>query len=329
MKKRILWVVILALGLFSCSKKEYFEDSGTTFHTLYHIKYEASGLLTEKIDAELQAYNFSLNPFHPQSIISKVNRNEEVEVDDWFADVFLKAEEVSEKTGGTFDITCAPLVNLWGFGFSKTDSVTPAMIDSIRSFVGYRKVRLEGRKVIKDDSRILLNCSAIAKGYACDVIARLLEREGVKNYMVEIGGEVTAKGVNEEGECWQIGINRPGSEAEVTGAVQDILTICDKKGIATSGDYRKFIVKDGKRYGHHIDPRSGYPAEQQILSVTILSGDCMTADAYATAFLVLGVEEATALAARTPEIDYYIIYNDSSGIQKTLYSKGMQTYLNR
>ncbi|MEG2067854.1 MAG: FAD:protein FMN transferase, partial [Tannerellaceae bacterium] len=178
-KTNLLAGLCMMLLCLSCAQKnQYFEESGTVFHTLYSIKYEASELQTAKIDAEFQKFNLSLNPFNPNSIIAKVNRNEEVEVDDWFVEVFKKAREVSVKSDGVFDITCAPLVNLWGFGFSKMDSITPQMVDSIKSFVGYKKVRLEGKKVIKDDPRLLLNCSAIAKGYASDVIARLLERQG-------------------------------------------------------------------------------------------------------------------------------------------------------
>lgn len=210
MRKNIsILVSLLILSLTACSDKaQYFEESGSVFHTSYHIKYKAKQILTDKIDSELQRFNLSLNPFNPNSTIAKVNNNEDVEVDEWFTEVFIKAEEISKKSGGAFDITCAPLINLWGFGFSKMDSVTPQMIDSIKAFVGYQKVKLEGKKIIKEDPRILLNCSSIAKGYACDVIARLLEKEGVKNYMVEIGGEVTMKGVNQQGDCWRVGINK-------------------------------------------------------------------------------------------------------------------------
>lgn len=327
MGKNTLLFLSFITTFFSCTPKHYFEDSGTVFHTLYHIKYEAPALLTVKIDSVLQAYNFSMNPFHPESIITKVNRNEPVEADGWFIDVFQKAMDISARTNGAFDITCAPFVNLWGMGFSKMDSITPQAIDSLKAFVGYQKIRLNGRTVEKDDPRMLLNCSAIAKGYACDVIARLLESEGVRNYMVEIGGEVTVKGHNEQGECWHVGINKPGTKAEVSGEVEAILQICDKRGVATSGDYRKFVLIDGKKYGHHIDPRTGYPAEQHILSVTIVANDCMTADGYATGFLVMGVEEATRLATKIPDIDYYILYRNEHGEQKCVYSKGMQRYL--
>ena len=153
MRKNIsILVSLLILSLTACSDKgQYFEESGSVFHTSYHIKYKAKQILTDKIDSELQRFNLSLNPFNPNSTIAKVNNNEDVEVDEWFTEVFIKAEEISKKSGGAFDITCAPLINLWGFGFSKMDSVTPQMIDSIKAFVGYQKVRLEGKKIIKED----------------------------------------------------------------------------------------------------------------------------------------------------------------------------------
>lgn len=326
--------IILAAGLWilmftACTKqKQYFEESGSVFHTIYHIKYEGSEILTEKIDAEFQKFNLSLNPFNPNSIISKVNRNEAVEADDWFIEVFNKANEVSDHSEGIFDITCAPLVNLWGFGFSKMDSVTPQMIDSIKQFVGYQKVRLDGRKVVKDDSRILLNCSAIAKGYASDIIARLLEREGIENYMVEIGGEVTMKGVNQNGKCWRIGINKPEDDSTgVKNDIEEVVQLCKKGGVATSGNYRNYYIKDGKKYAHTIDPRTGYPSEQSILSATIVAEDCITADAYATAFMAMGLEKAREAAKNIPGIEYYVIYSDENGKHQIEYSTGMLQYL--
>lgn len=320
-----LWILVFT----ACTnQKQYFEESGSVFHTLYHIKYEAPELLTEKIDAEFQKFNLSLNPFNPNSIIAKVNRNEPVEADDWFIEVFNKATEVSNNSEGLFDITCAPLINLWGFGFSKMDSVTPLMIDSIKQFVGYQKVKLNGRQVVKDDPRILLNCSAIAKGYASDIIARLLEREGVKNYMVEIGGEVTMKGVNQNGDCWLIGINKPEDDSTgIKNEIDEVVQLCKKGGVATSGNYRNYYVKDGKKYAHTIDPRTGYPSEQNILSATIVADDCITADAYATAFMAMGLEKARQAAKNIPGIEYYVIYSDENGKHQIEYSKGMLQYL--
>lgn len=322
--------VILFFVCLSCTqKKVYYEETGSVFHTQYQIKYEASGYLTDKIDAELQAFNLSLNPFNPNSIISKVNRNEEVEVDDWFVTVFNKAMEVSENSDGFFDATAAPLINLWGFGFEKSDSVSQEKIDSIRRFVGYHNIRLENKRIIKEDPRVILNFSAIAKGFASDVIAALLEREGVENYMVFIGGEVTAKGKNPYGQCWQIGLNKPVDDQ--TGMINEyekVVKLCSKKGLATSGNYRNFYVKDGKKYAHTINPKTGYPSEQSILSATVIAPDCMTADAYATAFMAMGIETACKMAEKIPEIAYYLIYSDSiTGQHKEIYSDGIKAML--
>ncbi|MCD8044375.1 MAG: FAD:protein FMN transferase [Tannerellaceae bacterium] len=325
----ILYVLFSVFVLTGCEeKKQYFEESGSVFHTLYRIKYESLVLLTEKIDAELQAFNLSLNPFNPNSIIAKVNNNEPVEVDEWFTDVFNKSIEISSRTEGVFDATSAPLINLWGFGFSKAEQATSEKIDSILQFVGYQKIRLQGKEVIKEDPRIMLNFSAIAKGYACDVIAALLEREGVENYMVEIGGEFVIKGVNPNGDCWRLGINKPENDLSGTiHKVEEVLKPCKKCGVATSGDYRNYREKDGQKFGHTIDPRTGYPATQDILSATVVAADCMTADGYATAFMAMGLEKAIEIAARIPEIEYYFIYADENGIHQANYSKGMIPYM--
>jgi thiamine biosynthesis lipoprotein len=328
MEKYILFA-FACLFLVSCTQQQpYYEESGTVFHTYYHIKYQSEKLLTEKIDAEFQAFNLSLNPFNPNSILAKVNRNEDVEVDEWFATVFNKAMEVSEHSGGMFDVTVAPLINLWGFGFEQKDNVLPQVVDSLLAFVGYRKIRLEGSRVVKDDPRILLNFSAIAKGYACDVIADLLQQEGVSNYMVDIGGEVAVKGVNPNGGCWRVGISQPeddayGTNTETNGVVQ----LCNPGGLATSGNYRNFYIKDGIKYAHTINPLTGYPSEQSILSATIVAADCMTADAYATAFMAMGMDAACRMAENIPEIEYYLIYPGPGDTFQVKYSEGMEKLL--
>ena len=327
--KKIVSIFLVCLLFSSCRQnKVYFEERGTVFHTFYQIKYESDKVLTDKIDAELQAFDLSLNPFNPNSILARVNRNEDVEVDQWFTVVFNKAMEVSERSNGAFDGTAAPLINLWGFGFEQTDSISPEVIDSLKAFVGYRKVRLEGRHLIKDDPRLMLNFSAIAKGYACDVMAALLEREGVENYLVDIGGEVAARGKNDRGDCWQIGINEPeDDDIYFVNKYREIVRLCDKCGLATSGNYRNYYIKDGMKYGHTIDPITGYPAEQNILSATIVAPDCMTADAYATAFMVMGVEAGCRMAGQIPEIEYYLIYSDEEGSLQITYSTGMSSKL--
>lgn len=330
MKQTLSLFLLLFVFIASSCKKEavYYEESGSVFHTIYRIKYQAREPLTDKIDAEFQKFNLSLNPFNPNSTIAKVNRNEPVELDEWFVTVFNKAQEVSEKSGGAFDITCAPLINLWGFGFANMDTVTQEAIDSLKVFTGYGKIRIVDGKIEKDDPRVILNCSAIAKGFACDVIANLLEREGVENYMVDIGGEEVVKGVNDRGDCWRVGINEP--EDDKTGLinkVSEVVRLCKKGGIATSGNYRNYYIKDGKKYAHTIDPNTGYPSEQSVLSATVVADDCMTADAYATVFMVLGVDKAAEFARKVPEIEYYLIYTDDEGKERVAYSEGMLQYL--
>lgn len=327
MKKELL-IFAACMMFVSCRQAPYYEESGSVFHTLFRIKYQSDRILTEAIDAELQAFNLSLNPFNPNSILAKVNRNEETEVDAWFTAVFNKSMEVSERSDGIFDATAAPLINLWGFGFERPDTVSPRVVDSLKTFVGYRKIRLEGNRVVKDDPRVMLNFSAIAKGYACDVVARLLEREGVENYMIDIGGEVAVKGVNPNGECWRIGISRP---EEGSGLMNDeinqIVRLCERCGLATSGNYRNFYVKDGKKYAHTINPLTGYPSEQSILSATIVAPDCMTADAYATAFMAMGADAACRMAESIPEIAYYIICTGDGDTYDIRYSDRMKPML--
>lgn len=331
MTKRFFCLLIfpLAFMLTSCKKEAvYYEESGSVFHTIFRIKYQAQVPLTDKIDAEFQKFSLSLNPFNPHSTISKVNRNEPVELDDWFLRVFDKAQEISGKSGGAFDITCAPLINLWGFGFADMDSITPQVIDSLKAFTGYEKIRIEDGKIVKDDPRVILNCSAIAKGFSCDVIAALMEREGVENYMIDIGGEVVVKGVNARGDCWKVGINEPEDDTSgVINRVNEVVQLCKKGGIATSGNYRNYYIKDGKKYAHTIDPSTGYPAEQSVLSATVVADDCMTADACATVFMVLGVDKAAEFARTVPEIEYYLIYVDGEGKERVSYSEGMLNYL--
>jgi len=325
--QRIIFFFLFCFLFLAC-RQVYQEEQGTIFRTTYQVKYQSDTSLIQKIKAELAAFDLSLNPFNPNSLLARVNRNEEVEIDQWFTIVFNRAMEVSEQSNGLFDVTAAPLINLWGFGFESYDEISPEIIDSIKTFVGFRKVRLEGRSVVKDDPRIMLNFSAIAKGYACDVIAKLFEREGVKNYLVDIGGEIAAKGKNASGTCWKIGINEP--EDEVTymrNAYKEIVLLCGKNGLATSGNYRNYYIKDGKKFAHTINPITGYPVAQNILSTTIIAPDCMTADAYATAFMVMGIDAACSMAAQIPQIEYYIIYveeDDSIGIK---YSKGMASKL--
>ncbi|MDR1719677.1 MAG: FAD:protein FMN transferase [Dysgonamonadaceae bacterium] len=321
-----LWgAIALLTTAVSCRESpSYHLSQGAVFHTSFHIKYEYNTSLGKQIQAVLDSFNVSLNVFNDTSLIARINANEEVEADDYFVAVFNKSMEISRLSGGMFDITCAPLINLWGFGFSEMDSITPQRVDSVRAFVGYRKVRLQGRKVIKDDPRVLLNMSAIAKGYSCDMIARMFDSYAIQNYLIEIGGEIRAKGVNPNGVCWRVEIAKP--EEDPLGLIharQEVIQLCDLS-LATSGSYRNYRVRDGKKYAHIIDPLTGYPAEQEILSATVVAADCMTADAYATTFMTLGLEKACRLGDAIQGLAYYFVYLDQQDSLRVKYSEALQ-----
>ena len=320
--------LLVSILLISCGQEpRYYEVSGR-LHTPYHIKFEHTKSLEKEIDEQLKYFYHLFNAFDSTSVISRVNRNEPVEVDTLFQRVFRKAMEVSALTDGAYDVTCAPLINLWGFGFSRMDSVTPARIDSLRQFIGFQKVRLEGNRVVKDDPRLIMNFSSIADGTVCDMIARRLEQEGVRNYLVEFGGEMRVRGVNPSGQNWRLGITKPTDDTlGINQALEQIVAFPRPLGMATSGNYRNFYVKDGKRYAHTIDPRVGTPVQRDILSATIVAPDAMTADAFATAFMVLGAEEAKALHRKVPDIEYFIIRADSTGGYHTEYSAGFRPFL--
>lgn len=325
----LLLFLVLMLSCTSGSKRNdlYYQDQGEIFATGYHIKYAYNRSLEEEILAELHKFDMSLNPFKENSIITKVNRNEPVELDSFFLKVFRRSEEISRTTDGKFDITVSPLINAWGFGFQNMDSVTPEIIDSLKEFVGYEKISVDTEgNIIKTDPRVQINTSAIAKGYACDVIAELLESYGIENYMVEIGGEITAKGVNDKRECWRIGIDKPIDD--VTGMLHDlqtILSLCNKS-LATSGNYRNYYIKDGKKYAHTIDPVTGYPSQLDILGATVIADDCMTADAYATAFMAMGMKRSAETARTIPGLHYYFIYEKPDGSFGIEYSEGFEQF---
>lgn len=327
----ILFLLIsLFAGCHSTNKKEsvaFQQESGEIFHTYFHIKYQYERSVKEEIMEALQKFDQSLNPFKESSIIAQVNNNIPVELDSLFVEVFNKSMDVSRKTEGKFDITVSPFINAWGFGFKNMDNVTPEKIDSMKPFVGYNKIRIVDGIVVKDDLRVQINTSAIAKGYSCDIVANLLESYGIKNYMVEIGGEITMKGTNEKGDCWRIGIDKPTDDSlAMQRELQLILSICDK-AVATSGNYRNYYVKDGVKYSHTIDPQTGYPSEQDILGATVIADDCMTADAYATAFMAMGVEKSVEVARKISGLHYYFIYVKADGVVTDMFSEDFQQFI--
>jgi len=326
----LIFFCALIFILHSCKSPDaYIYNEGPIYGTYYHIAYESPGGkdFHEEIKAEFAEFDLSFSTFNPNSTISKINTNQKVVPDQWFINCFKRSQEISAITGGAFDITVAPLVNAWGFGFRHKENITTELIDSLLKITGYQKVRFEEGKIIKDDPAIMLDMSAIAKGYTCDLIADFLKSKGCKNYMVEIGGEVVAYGVNAKGRTWSIGISKPDETGLLAlQEIQAVVKLSDKS-LATSGNYRNFYEVDGKKYGHTIDPKSGYPVQHSLLSATVLADDCMTADALATAFMVLGLEKSVELANTIPEIAVYFIYSDESGFNKIYMSENFRNNL--
>ncbi|MDD4489246.1 MAG: FAD:protein FMN transferase [Paludibacter sp.] len=336
MINRFFFPALLAIVLLSCQQpasknKEYTKNSGTIHGTFYHATYlhpEGKDLQPE-IEAKMREFELSLSTFNPNSIISRINSNEDsVTVDAYFETMYREALQVSEQTGGAFDITVAPLVNAWGFGFGDQERKELPDVKFILPYIGYKKISLKNNRLIKSDKRIMLDASAIAKGQSSDVIGKLLESYGCEHYMVEIGGEIACKGLNPHGKKWQIGIDKPTEEIlEEQRELQIILGITDC-GMATSGNYRQYYYKDGKKYAHTINPLTGYPVDHNMLSATVIAASSMRADAFATAFMVLGVDSSLAVCRRVPDIECYLIYVDEAGNYQVSYSEGFEKYFN-
>ncbi len=328
--KQLSFILIIALFSAACQKeKEYVANEGFIYGTTYHISYESpnSEDFQVGIEAEMNKLNRSLSTFDSTSVISKVNQNVAVELDDYFLTVYNKAMEVSKNSDGAFDITVAPMVNVWGFGFKNKENITDELIDSLKIITGYKKIRLQNGKIFKDHPNTMLDGSAIAKGFACDVVGDFLNKKGCVNYMVEIGGEVVAFGKNKKGKAWSIGISKPDDNDFFTSQKLKAIVKLPERALATSGNYRNFYVEDGKKYAHTINPKTGYPIQHSLLSTTVLADNCMTADAYATAFMVLGLQKSIELAERVSGIDVYFVYADEEGDYKTYVSPGFKKLL--
>src|SRR5574344_1180968 len=337
----VLLLILIGIGVSQKSKNKsakaiaasiYLHEEGHVHGTTYHITYEApegKSLQTE-YEAEFKQFDLSLSTFEPQSIISRINKNDSnVKIDNNFRTVFEEGEKVSAASGGAFDMTVAPLVNAWGFGFDKKDHVTESQVKEIMKHVGYQKVKIEGDHLIKSDPAIMLDASAIAKGYSSDVVARLLEKHGVKNYMVEIGGECVVKGHNQEGKNWTMGITKTVDDStQQQNELQQIIEM-SHGGLATSGNYRQFYYKNGKKFAHTIDPHTGHPVNHSLLSSTIYAPTCMEADAYATACMVLGIDKAMSLIEAHPELEGYFIFSDANNKYDVKFTSGFKNMIKK
>ncbi len=329
MKLKIFSTIAFFILLYGCKTQTgYIKNEGYVFGTIYHFTYQSNKNLEEKIKDKLLHFNASLSTYDSTSIISRINRNDTtVRADSFFIKCFNCAKEVSELSDGAFDMTVAPVVNAWGFGFDESTFADSAEIDSLMKFVGFHKVKLVGNKIIKENPGTMLDASAIAKGQGVDLAAEYLESLGIKNYMIEIGGEVRAKGVNAKGTFWRIGIDKPIDDVTASHREIQAIVSLENKSLATSGNYRQFYEKDGIKYSHTINPKTGFPARNSLLSTSVMADNCMQADAWATAFMVLGVDKSIELSEKLKNIEVYFIYSNTSQNYQIYASRGFKEKL--
>ncbi|KEO73297.1 FAD:protein FMN transferase [Anditalea andensis] len=302
--------------------------TGQTMGTSYRVVYldDQRRAFKQGIDSVLVDFNQSLSTYVPDSEISRFNSRDTLQIEtNYFISVLQGSKQVFEETGGAFDPTIGPLTNIWGFGPEGAQLKDSVEIREILRTVDYNLVSFDQDIAFKLRPGVQLDFSAIAKGYGVDVVVDYLESQGIKNMLVEIGGELVGRGVNEHGELWKIGINRPDEE----GAADEIFSIIalQDQGLATSGNYRNFYVRDGVKYSHTISPFTGYPVRHGLLSATVLAKNCMMADAYATAFMVMGTEASIALQQELGNIEIFLIFNDEEGNINTYISEGLKPFI--
>ena len=335
MHRMTFWAgaLVLALLVSGCTtgnRGAWLKISGYTQGTTYNITYQDpdSTDYQEQLEKLLGEFDQSLSTYIPSSIVSRMNQGiPDVVADEYFRICFLAAEEVFAATGGAFDITVAPVVNAWGFGFTERSVVDSALIDSLLQFVGMNKVSLRENKLVREREGMMLDMNAIAQGYAVDVLAGFFDAENIENYLVEIGGEVRCSGKNRFGLDWRIGIDKPIDGLQLPGVQMQAIVQISGRSLATSGNYRRFYEEDGIKYSHTIDPSTGYPVQHGLLSATVVAGDCMRADAYATAFMVMGYEKARRFLEEHTYLDAYLIFNDEMGEYRVWYTAGMEKIL--
>jgi FAD:protein FMN transferase len=332
-RKRILpllfaIVVLIIMRYVQSNRLQQVAFSGRTMGTTYNIKYRAKGApnYQQEVDSVLALVNESLSTYIPGSEISRFNRESEVTFKlPYFYPVLEKSREIYQKTSGAFDPTVGPLVNAWGFGPSDDRVPDSAKVDSLLNVIGFEHIQFNEQKVWKDKAGVQLDMSAIAKGYGVDVVAVFLQSKGIEHLMVEIGGEVVCRGESKEDQAWRIGIDDPLAE-ETGNRMKAVVTLKDR-ALATSGNYRNYYVKDGVKYAHTISPFTGYPVQHSLLSASVFAPDCQTADAFATAFMVMGLEKAKAILEKEEGLDALLVYSDKEGNVRTFITEGIKPFI--
>lgn len=334
MKTRLL-PLILAFVIMSQGCKEkapvFTGITGLAQGSSYNIVFDNSKNYVIKeikndVDTILKEFDRSLSIYNKSSLISRINRNEDVKTDKYFNEIFKLSGYVSKLTDGAFDITVGPLVKAWGFGPDGHKSFSEQKRDSLLRLVGMDKIFLKKGKLVKSDPGIFIDVNAIAQGYAVDIICKYFDKRGVKNYLIEIGGEVRAKGTK-GGAFWKIGIDKPEDGNDTPGKTLEAIIKISNKALATSGNYRKYYIEDGRKYSHEIDPKTGYPVKNSLLSISLIADECAIADAVATACMVMGKEKTISFLNEHPEFEAYLIYSDDTGSFKTWSSARLSEYI--
>ena len=331
----ILSLLLLVTG--GCDvRREYIRIEGFAQGGTYHVICNpparvSEGKIRRLVDEELLRIDNSLSGYNKGSLLSRINSGEDLPLDSLFIECFARSKEVWSESCGAFDPSAAPLFDLWGFGFSNKGKVSQEAIDSILTFVGMQHLQLEerpdGTHLVKDDPRCKLNFNAIAQGYSCDVVARILDSLGCADYLVDIGREIVCKGKNAAGGSWRIGLDRSADGNFDEGKDLQAIIETSDCGIVTSGNYRKFYVEDGRKYAHTIDPSTGRPVTHNLLSATIVACDATTADAYATWMMVVGLGRAVEFISSRTGIEALLVYEED-GQMKVFQTENIkaQTY---
>lgn len=332
---RIFIVSIMIIVFSSCSSFQQKNElqkinlSGNTQGTYYAITLYAdvdTSIICNGIDSLLEYMDKTASLYNDSSLICQINRNDSnIELNDLFIKIFNRSMEISQETQGAFDITVGNLVRAWGFAREKGQEPNEQALDSLIELTGYSKIALINNHIQKERPNISIDLNAIAQGCTSDLIAEYFISKGIKNFLIDVGGEVRASGQKPDGTAWVIGIEKPES-AISEREIQQKVSIGDLS-IATSGSYRKFIVKDGIVYSHTIDPISGYPTHSQLLSVSVIAKTCMDADAYATAFMVMGLKRSLIFLKSHPELQAYFISADKNGSFEITYTEGFTKFM--
>ena len=320
--------IILIFLLISCESEKsnsiLVSDFGQTQGTYYHIKYmiEDGESLKKNIDSLLIVIDNSLSTYNPNSLISRINNGEIISTDSMLRTVFRAANEVYENTNGAFDCSITPLVNAWGFGFSNKEKMDTARVIELLNLVDFKKIKLSNDTILMNEN-MMLDFNSLAQGYTVDLIAQMFDGIGLDNYLIEVGGEIKSKGKNPDNNFWTIGVDRPNEIINPKDRFQFILNLFNTS-LATSGNYRKFYQENGVKYSHVINPKTGFPSLNKLLSVTVIHESCMKADAYATAFMVMGLKKSKLYLDNNTDLKAYIVYRNTDGELNTFISEDLQ-----